>query len=895
MDRYTTRYGGRPRSPIHNPASLSLPINLAYPHEQSHLHVVPSSRREAVAGPRTSNSSIINAGTITTTYKVTADPVRGSSVRANSHTRRSTLDNHNRPNIPTIVTATPRHRPVVHSARPPSPMNDAYRSSQEEYVAIPGTSRHGGHHHHRKRYSAALDNGDMDRIAQENGRLRIAPVGRETAYTGTRPRQIFPSSLVRHSDPAEDYGDDGYGYTNASDLVRYDLNHSQPAQQVQHQSRRDSFEGGRRPVSISGYNDVAPRSYDNRERGPPPSMRGFDKLHGRAPSWDQGRGPAIMPVAPTPPSSMVPMEPPRSAFDPVESVRRPNSTQRPRPSSLYHDREPRRGPREDYYEVWDEEPRHSRPHRERYDDRMEDRGFGIRDAPERIERPRSRIDRPERYERTDRDDRPERYERTDRDDRGGRIERTERIERIEEPREHKGRDILATGLSLAGAALGVNAVKNAARGDRDDRDREEREERSEREEREREERRRERRDREARESIDWSGRDTKERRHRNDDISPGPRDIPQDREGKNHSPSQIPPIDLVGRAPRERQVSKDERDNRDSDTERRERHRHRAETALAGAAAGATADSRSDTSEDVAPRTTRRRRESGAAPGFNPKDALDLKALKDQLNAKEAVKPVAKEAEARTPRGSSTKDAREATEIRNDLNAERRSRDSVQPADGKSTRVVSPPREEVKPVVKGILRQPKEKFPEDPAPVREGVAPLKDAKKDGIPPDARWTKISRKLVNPEALVLGKERFESREDFVIVLRVLSRDEVQGYAEVTQKIRQNREELDELEARERRKKRRARHEAQKAERERTGEGRDDRERRHHRRDRDSESSTDSENGDRVIDGPKMLEAPKKRAIFEEALMSGGLGNAEGSVRETVPMPRSNRDER
>jgi hypothetical protein len=42
-------------------------------------------------------------------------------------------------------------------------------------------------------------------------------------------------------------------------------------------------------------------------------------------------------------------------------------------------------------------------------------------------------------------------------------------------------------------------------------------------------------------------------------------------------------------------------------------------------------------------------------------------------------------------------------------------------------------------------------------------------------------------VNPEALEAGKERFEAREDFVIVLRVLSRDEVQGYAEVTQRIR------------------------------------------------------------------------------------------------------------
>jgi hypothetical protein len=42
-------------------------------------------------------------------------------------------------------------------------------------------------------------------------------------------------------------------------------------------------------------------------------------------------------------------------------------------------------------------------------------------------------------------------------------------------------------------------------------------------------------------------------------------------------------------------------------------------------------------------------------------------------------------------------------------------------------------------------------------------------------------------VNPEALIAGKERFEAREDFVIVLRVLRRDEVKGYAEATRKIR------------------------------------------------------------------------------------------------------------
>jgi hypothetical protein len=56
-----------------------------------------------------------------------------------------------------------------------------------------------------------------------------------------------------------------------------------------------------------------------------------------------------------------------------------------------------------------------------------------------------------------------------------------------------------------------------------------------------------------------------------------------------------------------------------------------------------------------------------------------------------------------------------------------------------------------------------------------------------IPPAARWTKISSKLVNSEALELGGEKFEAREDFIIVFRVLTRDEVQAYADVTHRIR------------------------------------------------------------------------------------------------------------
>ncbi|RMD43439.1 hypothetical protein DV735_g1683, partial [Chaetothyriales sp. CBS 134920] len=99
-------------------------------------------------------------------------------------------------------------------------------------------------------------------------------------------------------------------------------------------------------------------------------------------------------------------------------------------------------------------------------------------------------------------------------------------------------------------------------------------------------------------------------------------------------------------------------------------------------------------------------------------------------------------------------------------------------------------KEEFKP--KGILKAPRTvPFPEDPNPTREGVAPLKDAGKEGVPPNARWTKISRVLVNPEALEKAQERFEEREDYVIVLRVLRKDEIQKLAEKTQEIRANRE--------------------------------------------------------------------------------------------------------
>jgi hypothetical protein len=124
---------------------------------------------------------------------------------------------------------------------------------------------------------------------------------------------------------------------------------------------------------------------------------------------------------------------------------------------------------------------------------------------------------------------------------------------------------------------------------------------------------------------------------------------------------------------------------------------------------------------------------------------------------------------------------------------ENRGRDSQQTLlDDKQVRVVSPPRDkkDEKPL-KGILKQPKVSFPEEPVAVREGVAPHKEDKKAReAPAGAKWTKISRKVVNPEALTIGKERFEVRDDFVIVLRVLSKEEIQAYASATQVLRERR---------------------------------------------------------------------------------------------------------
>ena len=264
------------------------------------------------------------------------------------------------------------------------------------------------------------------------------------------------------------------------------------------------------------------------------------------------------------------------------------------------------------------------------------------------------------------------------------------------------------------------------------------------------------------------------RRRRSPDEDPERRNQPE-------STSRVLASEKAREPERPRERPRD--DSREA-VEAMERHRRDAEAKLAGEAV-ASSDS------DDARRISRRK---GPSNAFNPNDASDLKNIKEQLAAMEVSDrgnerhreslPIEGKPRSRSP--SSAEERRSGDSSRD----QSRGRELVAPAvDEKQVRLVSPPKDnsDDKPL-KSILKQPRVRFPEEANPIREGVAPHKEDKKlKEAPAGARWTKINRKIVNPEALTVGKERFEVRDDFVIVLRVLSKEEIQAYAAATQVLR------------------------------------------------------------------------------------------------------------
>ncbi|CCU82843.1 zinc finger protein DHHC domain containing protein [Blumeria hordei DH14] len=819
-DRYSRRSARSRSPPVFNPARVSLPINISgQPASDTHVHAVPTPRREAVNNSNRSSSATANSNTstITTTYKIKTEPSRSSSARESGRVRRSTVDSHSRP---ITVTVTPSHRPSAHPTNT-TRSDSIHWSGDEDYTGISTSSRY-GYHHSRERQTSHVEPAEVrgSESDRDGIRPRIVPP-RETLYANSRLQPVYNTSAVRHPDTvADDYGEDGYGYTNPRDLVQYDLDHTYQ----RHEVDRTSSEKGRkqRPNSISAYGELMPQKpHESRERGPPPSTRGFGKIRLETIEKFQSRG--------IPTTVRPPME---SSNRPVNLLQSDMSSQHRTPP--FYERETRAGLRDDSYEPREIHPR-ERTYHDRYDETIEKKTSG------------GRTERPEPSERS---------------------ERAERIDRAEsehkEHREYRGRDVIATGLGIAGAALGINAVRNASRDETRHREEDRRRKDSK-------DTSRRQKDWSNTESADTSSRDSKEHRTRHDDTSP--RNVKSTRETnsreRDDKEARVRAVDYVDQNGRQQKERKNTTEERDVEVERRDSRRHRAKPSPPG---GSGSD---DTTSRGRRERLKKENHNVSSVGFNPKDTTDIKAVKQALCSKAA--------ESKAASTRSSKDPRDTTEIRitivNEREREEREREceSTTLAENKPPRVVSPPREKVeeKPV-KGILRPPREKFPEDPAPIREGVAPLKDTKKEGIPADARWTKISRRLVNPEALEAGKERFEARDDFVIVLRVLSKEEVQKYADLTQKIRASHEEED-LQISQQHAARKLRRENHKSERTNSREPRRHHQARDAHSDSDNSMANEDDTGDWTKDRPQLYEgSSRKKYNLPIPVVSDGMSD-------------------
>ncbi|KAH8662005.1 hypothetical protein BX600DRAFT_308001 [Xylariales sp. PMI_506] len=794
------RYSGR-RSPTFHPGRASMPLSVGYSSLYGgDIHTIPTSPYHATR--RQAEQSRGPVATITT-YNVTKDPItRSASVRDTSRTRHRSSTMDSGPVKPIIVTTNHSrpHNSSSHntSGRSGSPSRDPYRSSEETYYAQPASSirsrshtRHGG---------VTSDNEEFYRLRERVGgddRLRAPgrPHSRQSMYVGTS----------RPSTSAIDFGLEDYEYTKPSDLARYDLDHDRPRSRT---GRRDSIERGHyyRPSVSVVSSDVSARS-DGR-RGPPPTASGLDRYNRNAAAGIYDRPSVAMPALPA-----VPPPPPvdttrRSGLldaPPSPSVERRGSRSG-RPVSLYQDF-PRMSQADEMYRPRDEERVHrERRDRERGDEAFRDdaiasRGFGIR--PELLEHQEHR--RPVEIERRDHEDRPRREhdEREpkrrsddDLDKSRGRGERRpsevkERPVRVEESKERRDskdsgrgekiREKVTQGLGAAAAAIGLGAV--ARDGDKG-------------EDKDPKVSPRRRRDSEV--DGDPLGSRATERyklKESEAERKSSPRGEPIIVEQRGDlKKDRVNSTDDTGSRERER----DKELNKDRDREK-DRNRREAEAKLVGA----KDDTRENSpySDDSASGNTRRRHRASSA--FNPTDTKGLMDLKAQLAAmevteksKEKERPAARDRssdpDVAVSSGSSISEKQPVSRTSRDRpRDESRGRDlAIVEPEQKQVRVVSPPRDksDQKPI-KGILKQPTSQFPEEPNPIREGVAPHKDDKtKKDVPQGARWTKINRRLVNPEALTIGKERFEVRDDFVIVLRVLSKEEIQAYATATAQLRE-----------------------------------------------------------------------------------------------------------
>ena len=678
-------------------------------------------------------------------------------------------------------TSPNRNRPIITSSidRAGDPLAKPSRTRPEEgYYLQPASSS--SRREHRRGYTVGstkeadrLTAGDQDaRDRMERGGYRSSGIG------GGRSGYYLDQPLVRQTQSRDDhaYSSD---YNNRREQMYRDL-------APKPKPRRDSYNatGRERPASMTGIEDILPRvPVSSREAGPPVSRRGFDGL-GRVGSVRQNRDPR---------EDHVSREYARDDFD------RP-SQKTPRTQVALH-----------------------QPPDDRYTPNPSDKDYEVRQArpPKPIVEPRLVVEpKPVVEERLERLEPKLRDPYDDRYDRGG-----EDHSRRYHEKTHKDRDLM------------------------DDRDRRRDDDRDrKREQRHREvepvdgrDRRKDERHRDIEPTYDQGRR--KDERHR--DLDPG--DNRADRRDERHRENRDRGDDghrgeaaMLGAAGvaatglaavegiRQHRTHRDDRDRlaappepsegasvsasvEETDEERREHRRRRRrerqerrEREEREARELREADDRKRLeSEELVPRETGppRDREASVHEIALPREqegslrgsvSYERPSQDRQVSSGSISHDRPSHDRQIPPEGPSSRSRRHHHYSRTqdkDSYSESSSSDSDLDDRPRQVRVVTPTNEPIEPKEppKSILRQPREKFPEDPAPVREGVAPLKDAGKKGIPPNARWTKIDRKLVNPEALDAGNERYEERTDYVIVLRVLTKEEIEQYALKTQEIR------------------------------------------------------------------------------------------------------------
>lgn len=701
----------------------------------------PRSSRDAIPGPRSSAERVVPPRLAMRNYGDDTVPSRTFRDDYAIRPRGATLETDPLPTrrpLSINTSSSNRPRPLVTSAvdRPPSPLSKTYRPRGDEGYYVQPASSSSRKDHHRN-YSAVSE--DMARLntGAPASRDRTDRGGYIRAGSGRERRGYNYDAPSR--DMLDDDDDGGYEYTDRREQMYRDT-------APKPRPRGDSFSGGRRPLSMTGMEDYLPRVPPNRDGRPPVTNRGFDKI-GQIESSRQG----------TRYNDLRSPDYTSDRGEPYEVPRRRPSTRKA--VAIHQEPDEAYKPyRDDYDDGYDKRSRETRKNAV-IEDEVDPRGYGRREEPRKQEYDDAQTDRigeekPRRH-------RKHRHRHSDED------ADKDRKDRGDPPKDKhdRGEELLAGGLAAAGVAgIAAEGSKHRHRRDRERRDLEDRAvidrdddrgapatrdpadvrnvnvDQSDEERRERRARRRERRrlEDEARDREELETRERNSERPR-DNLEPTRVNMEPPR--VNMEPSRINPELPRGNMEPPRGNVEPPRINMEP--------------------------SRANMEPPLMESTIQKQPSHERSPHPSPPEMLES--------------PYRHRPRRRSPSTSSSTTSSTPSP-------------PSSPRPFIPMRVVSPPTsQEPEPPKKGILRAPREKFPEDPMPVREGVAPLKDAGKKGIPPNARWTKINRELVNPEALEEGNERFEERVDYVIVLRVLTKEEIQEYAQRTQAIRGGRARL------------------------------------------------------------------------------------------------------